>query len=49
MREVESPLYEELKQQISRDCGIEITVARTEVGGICDDCRAKKTSAEPIS
>jgi Fe2+ or Zn2+ uptake regulation protein len=49
VREVESPLYEELKQQISRDCGIEITVARTEVGGICDDCRAQKASAEPIS
>jgi Fur family transcriptional regulator, ferric uptake regulator len=41
VREVESPLYEELKQQISRDCGIEITVARTEIGGLCEDCRAK--------
>jgi Fe2+ or Zn2+ uptake regulation protein len=41
VREVESPLYEELKQQISRDCGIEITVARTEIGGLCQDCRAK--------
>ncbi|HEX4002785.1 MAG TPA: Fur family transcriptional regulator [Candidatus Acidoferrales bacterium] len=49
VREVESPLYEELKQQISRDCGIEITVARTEVGGICDDCRAKKASSEAVS
>jgi len=39
VREVESPLYEELKQQISRDCGIEITVSRTEVGGYCEDCR----------
>jgi Fe2+ or Zn2+ uptake regulation protein len=41
VREVESPLYEELKQQISRDCGIEITVARTEIGGLCGECRAK--------
>jgi len=41
VREVESPLYEELKQQISRDCGIEITVARTEIGGLCEACRAK--------
>src|SRR5208282_4729904 len=41
VREVESPLYEELKQQISRDCGIEITVARTEIGGLCEGCRAK--------
>jgi Fe2+ or Zn2+ uptake regulation protein len=42
VREVESPLYEELKQQIARDCGIEISIARTEIGGVCDDCRAKK-------
>jgi Fe2+ or Zn2+ uptake regulation protein len=42
VREVESPLYEDLKQQIARDCGIEISVARTEIGGICEDCRAKK-------
>jgi len=41
VREFESDLYEELKQQISRDCGIEISVTRTEVGGICSDCRKK--------
>ncbi len=41
VREVESPLYEELKKQIASDCGIEISIARTEIGGICDDCRAK--------
>lgn len=41
VREVESPLYEDLMKQISEDCGIEITVARTEVGGTCDECRAK--------
>jgi len=41
VREVESDLYEQLKQQITRDTGIEITVARTEIGGLCGDCRAK--------
>jgi Fur family transcriptional regulator, ferric uptake regulator len=41
VREVESPIYEDLKKQISRDCEIEISVARTEIGGICADCRAK--------
>jgi Fur family transcriptional regulator, ferric uptake regulator len=41
VREFESELYEDLKRQISRDCGIEITVSRTEVGGICADCRSK--------
>src|SRR5580658_7134222 len=45
VREVESELYEELKKQISRDTGIEITVSRTEVGGICADCRRKSVSA----
>jgi Fe2+ or Zn2+ uptake regulation protein len=45
VREVESGLYEELKKQISRDTGIEITVSRTEVGGICADCRRKSDSA----
>jgi len=49
VREVESPLYEELKQQIARDCGIEITIARTEVGGICDECRAKGHDASSVS
>jgi Fe2+ or Zn2+ uptake regulation protein len=41
VREVESPLYEELKRQIARDCDIEITVSRTEVGGVCGDCKQK--------
>jgi Fur family ferric uptake transcriptional regulator len=41
VREFESELYEELKRQITRDCGVEITVARTEVGGLCADCRRK--------
>jgi len=41
VREVESELYEQLKKQITNDTGIEITVARTEIGGVCTDCRAK--------
>ncbi len=39
VREFESELYETLMKQISKDCGIEITVTRTEVGGVCDECR----------
>src|SRR5580704_16829164 len=39
VREFESELYEKLKKQIEKDCGIEITVSRTEVGGLCADCR----------
>jgi len=38
VRQFESELYENLMKQIARDCGIEITVTRTEVGGICNDC-----------
>jgi Fur family transcriptional regulator, ferric uptake regulator len=45
VREFESELYEELKRQISADCGIEITVTRTEVGGICNECRTKSAPA----
>jgi Fur family ferric uptake transcriptional regulator len=45
VREFESELYEELKRQISRDCGIDITVARTEVGGLCNECRNKTAPA----
>jgi Fur family transcriptional regulator, ferric uptake regulator len=41
VREVESELYEKLKKQIEKDCGITITTARTEVGGYCDRCRNK--------
>src|SRR6202050_3067903 len=43
VREFESELYEQLKSQISRDCGIEITVTRTEVGGLCADCRKPRS------
>src|ERR1700683_4910481 len=39
VREFERRLVGRLKGQISHDCGIEITVTRTEVGGLCADCR----------
>jgi Fur family ferric uptake transcriptional regulator len=46
VREFESHLYEQLMKQIERDCGISITVTRTEVGGYCGDCQPKpRTSA----
>src|SRR5271168_2268311 len=41
VREIESELYEDLKKQISKDCDIEISIARTEIGGVCGDCKAK--------
>ncbi|HEY2457410.1 MAG TPA: transcriptional repressor [Candidatus Acidoferrum sp.] len=40
VREFESRLYEQLKEQIARDVGMQVTVARTEVGGICNECLA---------
>ncbi len=39
VREFESELYEKLKKQIAQDCSMEITTARTEVGGYCEKCR----------
>jgi len=44
VREFESRLYEHLMEQIARDCAIQVTVSRTEVGGICHDCLAKEQS-----
>jgi Fe2+ or Zn2+ uptake regulation protein len=48
VREFESHLYEQLKSQIARDCQLLVTVSRTEVGGICNDCLTaeKKTVAQ---
>jgi len=43
VREFESDLYESLKKQISKDCEIEITVSRTEVGGYCHSCRTSQS------
>jgi len=47
VREFESRLYEQLKDQISRDCDIKVTVSRTEVGGICNDCLASESKKTP--
>jgi Fur family ferric uptake transcriptional regulator len=41
VREFESRLYEQLKEQIARDFGMKVTVSRTEVGGYCAECLAK--------
>src|SRR5277367_87386 len=46
VREFESRLYEQLKEQIARDCDIQVTVSRTEVGGYCEECLQKKGSGE---
>src|SRR5579863_1405700 len=48
VREFESRLYEQLKEQIARDFSMRVTVSRTEVGGICNDCLAaeKKTATQ---
>ena len=41
VREFESKLYEQLKEQIARDFHMKVTVSRTEVGGYCEDCLPK--------
>jgi Fur family ferric uptake transcriptional regulator len=46
VREFESRLYEQLKEQIARDFGMKVTVSRTEVGGYCADCLAKSEGRE---
>ena len=43
VREFESRLYEQLKEQIAHDFGMKVTVSRTEVGGYCSDCLSKIT------
>src|SRR6202158_3462217 len=40
VREFESRLYEQLKEQIARDFHMKITMSRTEVGGYCAECLA---------
>ena len=42
VREVESGLFEQLKRQIEADCGMKITVTRTEIGGYCDACQRSR-------
>lgn len=44
VREVESELFEQLKRQIERDTGIQITVTRTEIGGYCEGCRPRRAA-----
>jgi len=44
VREFESGLYEQLKQQIARDFSMKVTVSRTEVGGYCAECLEKSNS-----
>jgi Fur family ferric uptake transcriptional regulator len=46
VREFESRLYEQLKEQIARDFHMKVTVSRTEVGGYCAECLQKKGSGE---
>src|SRR5271168_1553195 len=41
VREFESRLYEQLKEQIARDFHMKVTVSRTEVGGYCEECQPK--------
>ncbi|HXU50101.1 MAG TPA: transcriptional repressor, partial [Candidatus Binatia bacterium] len=48
VREFESQLYEDLKAQIADDLDIEISVTRTEVGGLCKDCRDGKPAKNPV-
>jgi Fur family transcriptional regulator, ferric uptake regulator len=43
VREFESALYEQLKQQIARDFNMKVTVSRTEVGGYCAECLEKSS------
>ena len=44
VREFESGLYEQLKQQIARDFNMKVTVSRTGVGGYCAECLEKSNS-----
>lgn len=38
IEEFASPLFEQLKEQISRETGFSVRVARLEVGGSCPNC-----------
>jgi hypothetical protein len=44
VREFESRLYEQLKEQIARDFHMKVTISRTEVGGYCAECLAAAPS-----
>src|SRR6202171_5101620 len=57
VREFESRLYEQLKEQIARDFDMKVTISRTEVGGYCAACLAahpslaapSKSASQPAS
>src|ERR1700737_2146821 len=42
VREFESRLYEQLKEQIARDFRMKVTISRTEGGGYCEACMQKQ-------
>ncbi len=39
--ELASPLFEQLKQQVSQEQGVRIETTRLEIGGYCADCAAE--------
>ena len=46
IEEYSSPSFEELKQEISRECSFEIGITRLEVGGRCSQCRGRAERRE---
>jgi Fur family transcriptional regulator, ferric uptake regulator len=49
VREFESRLYEQLKEQIARDFAMKVTVSRTEVGGYCAECLTAEKTKKNVS
>ena len=49
--EVQASHYSELKRQVEQEHGVQIEVARLEIGGYCKECKAarKYTAREKIS
>jgi Fur family ferric uptake transcriptional regulator len=47
IEDVETQLFEQLKQQISQQGGFAIETARLEIGGYCSDCAAKADRSKP--
>jgi Fur family transcriptional regulator, ferric uptake regulator len=44
IEEFSSPLFEQLKSEITAEAGFQIRVTRLEVGGACRDCAAQDTT-----
>ncbi len=44
-----SDMFDELKQQVQRDCRFKIVVSRLEIGGYCAKCRTSTMSTEVSS